>query len=321
MQTTPLIERAYPKQTQHITYITNNSHDHAFLFCGPPQAGQRALAQYMAQLLLKVDTLPTAHPDIIVVDPIALEQSSIVLEQARNIKTHVLSTPAQAPYKVVLLHDAELLTNQASNALLKAIEEPAERSVIIMTSSQPDSLPKTVLSRIQRIQVNLLSHDEANAAYEPYMQSKEHREQIVHLTAGRFDMALEMMAREHEEEGSYVWWQGHITSWMEFLNGSVGDRTSFIETQFLKKKSAITLTELLRALNTLQLILHDALLLHYGVDGARTVRINQSALQLVVERHTQAQVKAQLSKIDELRTMAHANVNKKNILDYLITSI
>lgn len=319
-----LIETVYAGHTAHFKHLqgTENTH-HAVVFAGIKEGGQRALAEYTARLLLNTSDLRKVQTDYLVVDPQAGEEkkNTINLESARQIRTHLLSKPVVAPHRVVILHDADRLTVQAANALLKVVEEPGSKSIIIMTTSRFDMLPKTLQSRVHHFNVPLLSHDAANTLIEDKIESKETREQIVHLAAGRVDMMLQMLVSAPDEEGSYTWWKEHIEQWLHFLTGSIEERSAMIQKNFLTGNVQEKTHTLPQVLNTIQMIFHDLLLLQYGIDGARTVRIDQSALQLLLERYSKQDIKQRLSRVDELRDMCNANVNKKTILDYIITGL
>lgn len=322
MDRNTLVEQAYAVHASHIKKVIDDSHiHHALVFAGVQNGGQRELAEYAARQLLKIDSTAAIHADLLVIDPVAEEKNNITLDQAREIRKHLLSKPVMAPYKVVVLHKADKLTIQAANALLKVVEEPGSKSVILMTTDHIDSMPRTLQSRVHRFQVPLLTHDAANVLISHHVDSQEVREQIVHLGAGRLDMMVQMLLAEKGEHGSYQWWKEQIHFWLQFLAGSVEDRTKAIQTEFLTGNVQEKTHQLPQALDIIQMIFHDLLLLHYGIDGARTVRIDQSALQLLQQRYAPQQVKQRLSRVDELRQMCAASVNKKTILDYIITGL
>jgi DNA polymerase-3 subunit delta' len=80
------------------------------------------------------------------------------IASARLLSRHLRLTPAVARHKVFVVGDAERLVAQqaspeAANALLKALEEPPTDTVLVLTSSEPDALPPTVLSRVARVRV------------------------------------------------------------------------------------------------------------------------------------------------------------------------
>lgn len=136
---------------------------HAYLFSGPPGTGKKTAALAWAQALNcprrtgddACDQCPTCrgiqsgvHPDLILVRP---QEASIRLEQVREIRRRITYGPCQARYLVVILVQAENLTLEAANALLKSLEEPSSRSVFVVVSDRPEEIPATVRSRCQTI--------------------------------------------------------------------------------------------------------------------------------------------------------------------------
>src|SRR5262249_7776885 len=88
------------------------------------------------------------HPDVVEFEP---EGNQILVAQAEAIVREAHRAPIEAERKVVALLEADRLNEQASNKLLKTIEEPPARSTIVLVTSSPDELLETVRSRCQRI--------------------------------------------------------------------------------------------------------------------------------------------------------------------------
>jgi DNA polymerase-3 subunit delta' len=131
---------------------------HALLIHEAPGAGGEWLANWIAQLLLKTDR--TLHPDWISVRPID-DSRQIRIEQVRELAQDLALTSHQGGYKVGVLSPADVLNRFAANALLKTLEEPPRRTVLILVATQPSRLPATVLSRCQRVRVSAPSRAEA----------------------------------------------------------------------------------------------------------------------------------------------------------------
>jgi DNA polymerase III subunit delta' len=132
---------------------------HALLIHEAPGAGGDWLASWIAQLVLR--TSRDTHPDWINVRPV--ESTQIRIEQVRELSEELALTSHQGGYKVGLLSPADALNRFAANALLKTLEEPPRRTVLILVATQPSRLPATILSRCQRIRVPAPTRDEAVA--------------------------------------------------------------------------------------------------------------------------------------------------------------
>lgn len=151
--------------------IQNSHIAHAYLFTGPEGVGKKqtalALAQYLnctspdLQTFVSCGRCPSciqsisgSHPDLLILEP---DGNSIKIEQIRTLLSKVSLRSYENTYKVVLINDAHLMTEQAANCLLKTLEEPTDNTVFLLITSQVQNLPVTILSRCQQISFNLLS--------------------------------------------------------------------------------------------------------------------------------------------------------------------
>jgi DNA polymerase-3 subunit delta' len=132
---------------------------HALLIHEAPGAGGDWLATWIAQLVLR--TSRDTHPDWINVRPV--ESTQIRIEQVRELSEELALTSHQGGYKVGIVSPADALNRFAANALLKTLEEPSGRTILILVATQPSRLPATILSRCQRIRIPAPTRAEAIA--------------------------------------------------------------------------------------------------------------------------------------------------------------
>ena len=133
---------------------------HALLIHEAPGAGGDWLANWIAQLVLNTDR--TQHPDWISVRPID-DSRQIRIEQIRELGQELSLTSHQGGYKVGVISPADVLNRFAANALLKTLEEPSPRTVLILVVTQPSRLPATILSRCQRFGISAPERSQAVA--------------------------------------------------------------------------------------------------------------------------------------------------------------
>lgn len=149
---------------------------HALMIHEAPGAGGEWLAVWAAQLVLceKAGSAPCGscracrragvlqHPDLNWVQ--LLEDSrQIRIEQVRDLSAELALTSHAGGYKVGVLTPADALNRFAANALLKTLEEPPPRTLLVLVATQPSRLPPTILSRCQRLRVPAPSRAEATA--------------------------------------------------------------------------------------------------------------------------------------------------------------
>ena len=140
--------------------IENSRLAHAYLFVGPACVGKRETAEAIAKLVncaasnnetfcdscpscIKINNLQ--HPDVYLID--AEASGSIKIDEIRSIIKRVSLKPFEGKRKVFIIVNAENLTSQAANALLKTLEEPPNNSLIILTTCFPQRNLDTIKSR------------------------------------------------------------------------------------------------------------------------------------------------------------------------------
>lgn len=133
---------------------------HALLIHEAPGSGGEWLANWVARMVLRTDR--DVHPDWIGVRPVD-ESRQIRIEQVRELSQELALTSHQGGYKVGVISPADVLNRFAANALLKTLEEPSPRTVLMLVVTQPSRLPATILSRCQRIHVRAPTRAEAIA--------------------------------------------------------------------------------------------------------------------------------------------------------------
>lgn len=89
------------------------------------------------------------HPDIVVIEPEG--RQSLGVEQARQTIAQAVMTPVESERKVFLFPEADAMTDQAANALLKTLEEPTATTVFVLVVESEDDLPSTVASRCRTV--------------------------------------------------------------------------------------------------------------------------------------------------------------------------
>src|SRR6266700_2977143 len=132
---------------------------HAWLFTGPPGSGRSVAARAFAAALLCPDlgcghcaachqVLAGTHADLLLVRPDGL---SYGVKQTRGLVLRAAAAPISGRWRVIIFEDADRATEQAANALLKAIEEPTARTVWLLCAPSPDDLVPTIRSRCRLV--------------------------------------------------------------------------------------------------------------------------------------------------------------------------
>src|SRR5580704_1411311 len=163
--------------------IKNDRVAHAYIFSGARGVGKTTAARILAKAMNCAQG-PTAEPcgecdsckeiaagtslDVIEIDA----ASNRGIDQIRELREMVRYAPAASRSKVVLLDEAHMLTSEASNALLKTLEEPPDRVIFVMATTQPEDLADTIRSRSQHFHFRALTFAEITGRLEEIAQKE-----------------------------------------------------------------------------------------------------------------------------------------------------
>lgn len=177
---------------------------HAYLFHGMKGVGKKTTAEIFAKALnceeegfdscdscsscVKMDH--GNHPDFVLIEP---EGFFIKIEAVRGLQGQIKFRPFEGKKRVFVIADAERMNSPAANALLKTLEEPTSSNILILISSRPHELPRTVVSRCQRLRFNPLSRDVISTFLrDSYSVDEEAARLIASSSGGSIGRALEM---------------------------------------------------------------------------------------------------------------------------------
>ncbi|MCY3020493.1 MAG: hypothetical protein NTW87_15845 [Planctomycetota bacterium] len=217
---------------------------HAYLFKGPVGVGKRTAAGIFAQALLceqpaGKDTacgrckacrcfLAGTHPDLIRLrkfteagGEVGAHEPVIRLETVQYVCEQLHRSPMMARQRVALVPEAQRLCRgqaEPANAFLKTLEEPPPAAAIILTSSQPEGLLETIVSRVQAVQFRRLAAGEVRAGLASLAAAKSETERdlAAALADGSLGQALELLT------GDLRNWRAMVLSGLEKLDPREG---------------------------------------------------------------------------------------------------
>lgn len=179
---------------------------HAYAFVGPMGVGRRLTALAFAQACLCPQggcgrcsacrrVAAGQHPDCQVVTPTPPKDNprgapTLRIEQVREVEHWAALAPLEAARKIFILDDADRMTLPAAQALLKTLEEPPPRTLLILVVANPRALPATVLSRCQRVRFRPLPEACLSALLEAQGADPEEARLRARLSQGQVGLAL-----------------------------------------------------------------------------------------------------------------------------------
>jgi len=253
--------------------IKNDEVSHAYLFYGPKHLGKRTVAEKFVEALLGQSI--ANHPDVYLVEREKREKEeklskNISIEQMRELERKLSLSSFLNSYKIGIIEEAETLSQEAANSLLKTLEEPTAKTVIFLLSSNVSALPATIVSRCQVLKFLPVSQ---NKIYEHLVNLGAKRDTALNLAKiswGKPGRALNFWKSQNEKEraSDLKDYQEKMDSLIRLMDANLfSKRMKVVETFFSEGKDS---DDLISALNKVLLLwsslLRDAVLVKNGCE-------------------------------------------------------
>ena len=185
---------------------------HAYVFVGPSRVGKTTLALNLAQGVNCLDEPANRpcgecsqcariaqgiHPDVQIIDREmnasgTRARRDIGIDQVRDAQRAAVLKPYEGRWRVFIFQEAHSLSQEASNALLKLLEEPPESVLLILLTGSREAIPDTILSRCQQIDFRTLPIDTiARHLGESLEVPREQATDLARLSGGKIGWAIE----------------------------------------------------------------------------------------------------------------------------------
>jgi DNA polymerase-3 subunit delta' len=224
------------------------------------------------------------HPDVVEIDPAATQ---IRIEDAQAIVDEVSRSPIEGERKVVIVFDAERLrlNEAAANKLLKTLEEPPPRAVIILVTSGADQLLPTIRSRCQRVDFAYLGAESVAAALVADGVPAARAELLARLAGGRIDRARALDGRLGPVRDAFV----AVAAAVDGTGGAVAVHAERV-----------------------QAAMQEALA---GLEAAQAAEAEQLATELEAAGYRERTRRAQLRRLEERHKRAHRRARIDTLLE------
>ena len=191
-----------------IDNIKNNNILHSYLFYGNEGIGKKIFAMNFAKMILcnnnnnnhkPCDQCKSCiefdsynNPDFFIVEP---EGNSIKIDQIRQLQKNILEKPINGNKKIYIINDADCMTKEAQNCLLKTLEEPQNFIVIILIASNENNILATVKSRCTKLYFQKLNNMELSKFFEEKYNNNFIEDNILNLCDGSISKALKVIEK------------------------------------------------------------------------------------------------------------------------------
>jgi len=198
--------------------VKNSSLAHGYIFFGEPQVGKFSFALSLANFL---ENNEFDAPSKLLSETLTIKKSGI--DCVREIKNFLWQKPQNSLKRTVIIDNADTLTAEAQNAILKITEEPPEHALIILIVSNLNNILSPILSRLQKIYFSRIGKNEIrDFLIKDLNIKKEKAEELAVLAYGRPGRAIELINNKELSE---------IDEMARIFLRSVG----FSRSQFIKK--------------------------------------------------------------------------------------
>ncbi len=345
--------------------IKNDNLAGTYIFCGPDNLGKTTVANFFAQTLLcqnnKIPHAPfnkggnvevlcgecisckrfsvkkenkevaeevelgEAHGDLHLVKK-EKDKKNISIEQIREFIRKLNMSSFLNSYKIGIIKHAHSLSQEAANALLKTLEEPKDKVLIILVTSDIDLIPQTIVSRGQILKFNPVSSDIIyDYLINKHKASRSAAKNFSKMSLGRPALAVKFL----QDKEFYSTYTDRINTFLNFFNQDINERFKSVESLLGEKKSGHALKSsnqetvklASRTIEAWLSLTRDMILLEFNQKEKIQHEITEKEL---INARTKLNLGKLLNLTDALRQAdkyLKANVNSRLVLESIAINI
>lgn len=309
---------------------------HAYLFVGHEGVGKSTVARYFINSLLCKDLeshkkeFPCgscrcceqinskSHPDIYTIDKEFNEKTqklkkNISVEQIRELLSKLSMGSFMDSYKIAIINDAQFLSIGAANSLLKTLEEPTKKTILVLLATNTKNIPKTILSRCQVLNFLPVSVKEIEQyIHGEYKFDAKKSRRIALASYGNPGLAIEL-AGNAEKVSQY---QEEIKEVINLVKGGLVDKFSLVN-EVVKNREVDDIQDFL---TSMQKILRDAILVKQGLTVFVANKSFETIIESSFENYSLEQLIKILKEINQAKGLVNDNANFRVVLENLAIS-
>ncbi|MFS0645373.1 DNA polymerase III subunit delta' [Siminovitchia sp. 179-K 8D1 HS] len=299
---------------------------HAYLFEGEHGIGKREASMLLASSMFCEDNSNDVnpcghcnnckriesgnHPDVHIVEP---DGASIKIDQIRSLRGEFSKSGMESNRKIYILIDAEKMTVQAANSLLKFLEEPHGQTMAILVTEQPQQLLPTIISRCQKVSFHPLSQEQF---FGRLLQMGVPETKAVLLAAVTNDLeeALRLNGEDWFAQARMI-----VLKLYDILKENPLYAMTALQNDWLshfKERSQLDL-----GLSLLMLLYKDLFYLQVGKDRMLVYPDVRDKLERDARQMPLSRISEQITAILEAKRKLHANMNPQLLMEQLVLNL
>lgn len=205
------------------------------------------------------------------------KQGQIGVDEAQDINKKLSLKAYEGGYKVMIIWMAEMMNTSSANKLLKLIEEPPERTIMLLLVEDEEKIMETIYSRCQVIHFPPLSEAVIAQALSEHGLSREEAMQVAHEANGNFNKAMDLMNKDSEDLVFERW----FVQWVRSAFKAKKNKGAIHELILWSEEVARTGRETQKKFVMYCLaLIRQAMLVHYGANELAYMQIHVDGFQL-----------------------------------------
>jgi DNA polymerase-3 subunit delta' len=305
---------------QHVARGTTR---HAYLIAGPPGVGRFTLALRFAQALnctqppepgvpcrtcrdcLQIEA--KKHPDVSILEA-ETEGGALRIERVRDLRHSLSLKPYQSKHRIVIFRRFHEATEEASNALLKTLEEAPSYAILILTADSPEALLPTIVSRCEVLRLQPVPLDMVEAFLKEHGAEADEARLLAHVSGGSPGRGI----RLRQDPSALAFRDEKLTELQSLLPATRAQRFAYADKLGHDKIG-------MRGVLELWLSFWRDVLIRAG--GASTPIANidrQEEIESLARRLDLSAARRIVTDLDRARTQLEANVNARLLAEVLL---
>ncbi len=316
--------------------IVNDKLAHAYLFVGKPHIGKNLTAQSVMSAILCHDyhvknkmsetEIPCGqcpfcsqinkgiHPDVYFLKK-EEDKKNISVEQVREMQKFLYMASFLNSYKIALIENADDLNESSQNALLKLLEEPRSKTILILIATDPKMLLATLVSRCQLIKFMPIGDEKIFHHLISLKASREQARLFTALAHGQIGLAIDF----YKNPDLFKDYETKVTQFLSFFDNNLVWRFQLVNNLLSEFKNNIEALDYLKGeLNFWQLILRDVLLKKNGLEALMTNFNFEKNISRLAGKYSSQEIIVFLSQINKVSRLLNYNINPKLAIENLV---